>query len=87
MTDAAGVTGLVVGQPFDVVKVRYQTPSYNARYSSTFGALGAILREEGVSEECSACVLEVALMADERSVQGSHVTHGELFIRGETELR
>jgi hypothetical protein len=29
-----------VGQPFDVVKVRYQTPEYAGRYSSTFAALG-----------------------------------------------
>jgi solute carrier family 25 carnitine/acylcarnitine transporter 20/29 len=39
----------VVGQPFDVVKVRYQTPAYSTRYASTFGAIGAILKEEGVS--------------------------------------
>lgn len=24
----------MVGQPFDVVKVRYQTPEYNGRYAS-----------------------------------------------------
>lgn len=35
-----GVTGLIVGQPFDVVKVRYQTPQYIGRYGSTFSALG-----------------------------------------------
>jgi solute carrier family 25 carnitine/acylcarnitine transporter 20/29 len=34
----AGVAGLVVGQPFDVVKVRYQTPSYAGKYSSVLGA-------------------------------------------------
>ena len=62
VTEAAGVTGLVVGQPFDVVKVRYQTPSYNARYSSTFGALGAILREEGVSLAVSRRALRAALI-------------------------
>ncbi|WVR08551.1 hypothetical protein IAU60_005606 [Kwoniella sp. DSM 27419] len=43
----AGAVGLVVGQPFDVVKVRYQTPQFAGRYSSTFGALGSIVREEG----------------------------------------
>ncbi|WVQ95620.1 hypothetical protein IAU59_002718 [Kwoniella sp. CBS 9459] len=42
----AGAAGLVVGQPFDVVKVRYQTPQYAGRYSSTFGALGSIVKEE-----------------------------------------
>lgn len=35
-----GATGLIVGQPFDVVKVRYQTPQYIGRYGSTFSALG-----------------------------------------------
>ncbi|WWC98591.1 hypothetical protein V866_005483 [Kwoniella sp. B9012] len=44
----AGAAGLVVGQPFDVVKVRYQTPEYAGRYKSTFGALGAIVKEEKV---------------------------------------
>ncbi|OCF33700.1 carnitine/acyl carnitine carrier [Kwoniella heveanensis CBS 569] len=44
----AGAAGLVVGQPFDVVKVRYQTPQYAGRYTSTFGALGAIVKEEKV---------------------------------------
>lgn len=44
----AGAAGLVVGQPFDVVKVRIQTPQFAGRYASTFGALGAIMREEKV---------------------------------------
>ncbi|KIR79525.1 carnitine/acyl carnitine carrier [Cryptococcus gattii E566] len=44
----AGVTGLIVGQPFDVVKVRYQTPQYIGRYGSTFSALGAIVKEEKI---------------------------------------
>ncbi|CAD6564976.1 MAG: hypothetical protein TREMPRED_000531 [Tremellales sp. Tagirdzhanova-0007] len=42
----AGAAGLVVGQPFDVVKVRFQTPQYAGRYVSTFGALATIMREE-----------------------------------------
>ncbi|WRT70681.1 uncharacterized protein IL334_007679 [Kwoniella shivajii] len=44
----AGAAGLIVGQPFDVVKVRYQTPQYAGRYSSTFSALGSIVKEEKV---------------------------------------
>ncbi|GFZ48109.1 hypothetical protein JCM24511_05857 [Saitozyma sp. JCM 24511] len=44
----AGAAGLIVGQPFDVVKVRYQTPEFAGRYASTFGAFGAIVREEKV---------------------------------------
>ena len=35
----AGAVGLVVGQPFDVVKVRYQTPEYAGKYPSVYGAL------------------------------------------------
>lgn len=35
-----GVAGLIVGQPFDVVKVRYQTPEYSGRYSSIRSAFG-----------------------------------------------
>lgn len=38
-----------MGQPFDVVKVRYQSPQFNGKYGNTFGAIGAIMREEGVS--------------------------------------
>ncbi|CAK9786540.1 unnamed protein product [Cutaneotrichosporon oleaginosum] len=43
----AGAAGLIVGQPFDVVKVRYQTTSYSGRYTSIHQAFRAILREEG----------------------------------------
>ncbi|KAI5451552.1 hypothetical protein NCC49_001537 [Naganishia albida] len=42
----AGVAGLIVGQPFDTIKVRFQSPQYANRYSSTFGALMAIARDE-----------------------------------------
>ncbi|BEI81460.1 hypothetical protein CcaverHIS002_0206200 [Cutaneotrichosporon cavernicola] len=44
----AGAAGLIVGQPFDVVKVRYQTPSFNGKYTSIHQAFRAILREEGI---------------------------------------
>ncbi|KAF8470283.1 carnitine/acyl carnitine carrier [Russula ochroleuca] len=43
---AAGISGLVVGFPFDTVKYRFQNPSPNARYRSTFHALVTITREE-----------------------------------------
>ncbi|KAI9633489.1 mitochondrial carrier domain-containing protein [Dioszegia hungarica] len=43
----AGVAGLVVGQPFDVVKVRYQTPEFKGRYTSIRSAFASIIREEG----------------------------------------
>ncbi|KAL7422931.1 hypothetical protein Q5752_002228 [Cryptotrichosporon argae] len=42
----AGAAGLVVGQPLDVVKVRYQTPEYAGRYSSIVGAFRDIIKEE-----------------------------------------
>ncbi|KAI0249666.1 mitochondrial carrier domain-containing protein [Lactifluus subvellereus] len=42
----AGVSGLVVGFPFDTVKYRFQNPSPTARYHSTFHALTTITREE-----------------------------------------
>ncbi|GHJ88908.1 hypothetical protein NliqN6_5310 [Naganishia liquefaciens] len=42
----AGVAGLIVGQPFDTIKVRFQSTQYANRYSSTFGALMAIARDE-----------------------------------------
>lgn len=41
----AGAVGLVVGQPFDVVKVRYQTPSYNGRYTSIHQAFRESARD------------------------------------------
>ncbi|RSH87801.1 uncharacterized protein EHS24_000318 [Apiotrichum porosum] len=43
----AGAVGLVVGQPFDVVKVRYQTPAFNGKYTSIFGAFRSIVQQEG----------------------------------------
>ncbi|KAL1742899.1 mitochondrial carrier domain-containing protein, partial [Schizophyllum fasciatum] len=45
----SGIAGLVVGYPFDTVKVRFQTPEYRARYRSTFDALATIVREERVA--------------------------------------
>lgn len=40
LMESTGAAGLVVGQPFDVIKVRYQTPQYIGRYASTWRALG-----------------------------------------------
>ncbi|KAI0047153.1 mitochondrial carrier [Auriscalpium vulgare] len=44
----AGLTALIVGFPFDTVKVRFQNASTSVRYKSTFHALSTILREERV---------------------------------------
>lgn len=48
-----GVAGLVVGQPFDVVKVRYQTPEYRGRYSSIRSAFGELLAGSRLIRSCS----------------------------------
>ncbi|PPQ79813.1 hypothetical protein CVT25_002967 [Psilocybe cyanescens] len=42
----AGMTGLVVGFPFDTVKVRFQSPAIASRYHSTFPAIATIIKEE-----------------------------------------
>ncbi|KAI0065507.1 mitochondrial carrier [Artomyces pyxidatus] len=43
----AGVAALIVGFPFDTVKVRFQNPTASSvKYNSTFQALSTILREE-----------------------------------------
>lgn len=42
----AGVSGLVVGFPFDTVKYRFQNPAPNVQYRSTLHALTTITREE-----------------------------------------
>ncbi|KAJ8515679.1 hypothetical protein ONZ45_g6917 [Pleurotus djamor] len=42
----AGAAGLVVGFPFDTVKVRFQSPQIAGRYRSTIHAFGTIIREE-----------------------------------------
>ncbi|ESK90703.1 mitochondrial carnitine acylcarnitine carrier protein cacl [Moniliophthora roreri MCA 2997] len=41
-----GVAGLVVGFPFDTVKVRFQSPEFTHKYRSTFHAITTIAREE-----------------------------------------
>ncbi|KAF9012871.1 mitochondrial carrier [Hymenopellis radicata] len=42
----SGIAGLVVGYPFDTVKVRFQDPTMRGKYSSTMNALGTIIKEE-----------------------------------------
>ncbi|TEB31327.1 mitochondrial carrier [Coprinellus micaceus] len=44
----SGMAGLVVGFPFDTVKVRFQSPAIAGRYSSTWNALSTIIRDERV---------------------------------------
>ncbi|KAL0954072.1 hypothetical protein HGRIS_005222 [Hohenbuehelia grisea] len=60
----AGAAGLVVGFPFDTVKVRFQSPQIAGRYHSTIHALTTIVREErffglykGVTSPLAACAL------------------------------
>ncbi|KAL7415624.1 mitochondrial carrier domain-containing protein [Mrakia frigida] len=45
---AGGVAGVVVGHPFDTIKVRFQHPSFRGRYGSTAMAFKTIVREENV---------------------------------------
>ncbi|KAG5652728.1 hypothetical protein H0H81_003927 [Sphagnurus paluster] len=42
----AGITGLVVGFPFDTIKVRFQNPATAIKYDSTMHAVTTIIREE-----------------------------------------
>ncbi|KAK0489448.1 carnitine/acyl carnitine carrier [Armillaria novae-zelandiae] len=42
----SGIAGLVVGYPFDTVKVRFQNPDMTGKYRSTMHALGTIIKEE-----------------------------------------
>ncbi|KAI5826759.1 mitochondrial carrier [Schizophyllum commune Tattone D] len=61
----SGIAGLVVGYPFDTVKVRFQTPEYQSRYNSTFNALTTIVREErftGLFKGIMSPIATVALM-------------------------
>ncbi|TRM68390.1 mitochondrial carrier domain-containing protein [Schizophyllum amplum] len=61
----SGVAGLVVGYPFDTVKVRFQTPEFRHRYRSTFHALATIVREErfvGLFKGIMSPIATVALM-------------------------
>ncbi|KAG7443923.1 mitochondrial carrier [Guyanagaster necrorhizus] len=41
-----GIAGLVVGYPFDTVKVRFQNPEMTGKYRSTMHALTTIIKEE-----------------------------------------
>ncbi|KAK7440391.1 hypothetical protein VKT23_017028 [Stygiomarasmius scandens] len=41
-----GISSLVVGFPFDTVKVRFQNPQFQDKYRSTFHAITTIIREE-----------------------------------------
>ncbi|PBK60609.1 mitochondrial carrier, partial [Armillaria solidipes] len=42
----SGIAGLVVGYPFDTVKVRFQNPEMTGKYRSTMHALATIIKEE-----------------------------------------
>ncbi|KAF9454417.1 carnitine/acyl carnitine carrier [Macrolepiota fuliginosa MF-IS2] len=61
----AGMTSLVVGFPFDTVKVRFQNPEVSGRYSSTFNTITTIIREErfiGLFKGITSPLVSVALM-------------------------
>ncbi|KIY67114.1 carnitine/acyl carnitine carrier [Cylindrobasidium torrendii FP15055 ss-10] len=44
----AGIAGLLVGHPFDTVKVRFQDPQMTGKYKSTMHALATITGEERI---------------------------------------
>ncbi|KAF4610872.1 hypothetical protein D9613_007212 [Agrocybe pediades] len=61
----AGMASLVVGFPFDTVKVRFQNPEISSRYRSTFQAITTIVREErfiGLYKGITSPLATVALM-------------------------
>ncbi|KAF9038674.1 mitochondrial carrier domain-containing protein [Panaeolus papilionaceus] len=61
----AGITGLIVGFPFDTVKVRFQSPEISGRYKSTSHAFTTIVREEkviGLFKGITSPLATVALM-------------------------
>jgi len=61
----AGIAGLVVGFPFDTVKVRFQNPAVASKYHSTIHAITSIVREErfvGLYKGIMAPLATVALM-------------------------
>ncbi|KAF9068381.1 mitochondrial carrier [Rhodocollybia butyracea] len=61
----AGAASLVVGFPFDTVKVRFQNPQFAQRYSSTINAFTTIIREEkfaGLFKGITSPLAAVALM-------------------------
>ncbi|KAJ4000329.1 carnitine/acyl carnitine carrier [Lentinula boryana] len=60
-----GAASLVVGFPFDTVKVRFQNPEFAQRYSSTMNAFTTIVREEkfvGLFKGITSPLAAVALM-------------------------
>ncbi|KAF8722640.1 hypothetical protein AX14_009741 [Amanita brunnescens Koide BX004] len=45
----SGIAGLVIGHPFDTVKVRFQSPTIARQYTSTVHAFVSIVREESLA--------------------------------------
>lgn len=61
----SGMVSLAVGFPFDTVKVRFQSPTIAGKYSSTFQAIGTIVKEEklaGLYRGIASPLATVALM-------------------------
>lgn len=72
-----------MGQPFDVVKVRYQTPSYAGKYSSVLGAFresssGTALPLHHPQKQAQALTGRQYSEGGKgaRAVQGGHVANG-----------
>ncbi|KAF8989848.1 mitochondrial carrier domain-containing protein [Cyathus striatus] len=61
----SGMASLVVGFPFDTVKVRFQSPDIAGKYRSTFHAIATIIQEEkflGLYKGITSPLASVALM-------------------------
>jgi len=61
----AGIASLIVGFPFDTIKVRFQSPAIAGKYHSTFHAITTIIREErfiGLYKGITSPLATVALM-------------------------
>jgi hypothetical protein len=80
-----GAAGLVVGQPFDVVKVRYQTPEFAGRYASTFGAFGRSYLDGRSPDTTEMNRCDRARGEGAWAVQGCVVADGESYTPDRTE--
>ncbi|EIN06196.1 carnitine/acyl carnitine carrier [Punctularia strigosozonata HHB-11173 SS5] len=79
----AGAAGLVVGYPFDTVKVRFQNPELSSKYRSTFQSLITITREErftglfkGITTPLATCaLLNGVVFASYRFLMKAQLSH------------
>ncbi|EGN97071.1 hypothetical protein SERLA73DRAFT_185351 [Serpula lacrymans var. lacrymans S7.3] len=78
----AGIAGIIVGYPFDTVKVRFQNPAISSKYHSTFNAFNTIVREERFLGLYKGVVSPLATCA---FLNGLVFASYKLFMRGQLE--